>query len=162
MQQPQTQIQQQPQKTDDLNQLNSQFRLKTLKAFIEAGIPVSKIDSMRSYLEEISDCSLTSSTHLYSDIEILRKDEKQRLMNLIQGKKVTLIFDGTPHRGEAFGILVRFIHNYELKHQLLSFKIISGTVDYEAILGQLYQVVFEYRIERDLILSTNHQKTEKR
>ena len=82
------------------------FRVKVVKAFLAAGVPLSKVGHFRELLEETG-FRLTDKRHLFDLIPFILEEEKQINKVSIQGKWLSVIFDGTSHCGEALAILVR-------------------------------------------------------
>lgn len=81
------------------------FRWRTVEAFMYAGIPLGKIDSIRSVLERGGCCSLTSSTHLRDFVPMIEQLEIQRLRSEVSGQQVCMIYDGTTRLGECTAVL---------------------------------------------------------
>ena len=103
------------------------YRVKIVRAFLKAGIPLQKIDSFREILEE-SAFSLTGSQHMRQLIPFIRSEEQRQTQEEIKGKEVSVIFDGTTHVAEAMAVVVRYISKItqRLVHALLVTKTMSG------------------------------------
>ena len=88
------------------------YRIRVVKQFLKSGIPMSKIDSLRSLLEEGSH-RLTHSSHLSYQLCIY-SEEKKWIKNEIECCDVSVIFDGsTPScRGvrDSAEVLFRRMH----------------------------------------------------
>ena len=91
------------------------YRQQVVEEFLKAGIPISKIDKLRSLLEK-NGHRLTSSSNLAQYITLIFKQEvdtiKKELSLPGQGdmtRDVSVIFDGSTRQGEAIAIIVRFI-----------------------------------------------------
>ena len=85
------------------------FRFDLVEAFLSAGIPLSKIDHLRSFLEKYGH-RLTAHGHLSQMIPSIIEKEKETLkteLSLVDGCSV--IFDGSTRLGEAPAIIVRFV-----------------------------------------------------
>ena len=85
------------------------FRFDLVEAFLSAGIPLSKIDHLRSFLEKYGH-RLTAHGHLSQMIPSIIEKEKETLkteLSLVDGCSV--IFDGSTRLGEALAIIVRFV-----------------------------------------------------
>ena len=67
------------------------FRVKVLKTFLKAGIPIEKADILRDLLED-NGYALTSSTHLRELIPFVLEQETSKVKS---GLPISLIFDGT-------------------------------------------------------------------
>ena len=66
------------------------------------------VDFCCELLEETV-CRLTDRRHLFDLIPLILAEEKQHIKLSIQGKYLSVIFDGKSHCGEALAILVRYI-----------------------------------------------------
>ena len=87
------------------------YRFDLIQSFLTAGIPLSKIDCLRSFLEKYGH-RLTSQSHLRELIPSVLQKEKETLKSeLSEAKAVSTIFDGSTRLGEALAIIVRFVEN---------------------------------------------------
>ena len=80
------------------------FRFDLVEAFLSAGIPLSKIDHLRSFLEKYGH-RFTAHGHLSQMIQSIIEKEKEPLkteLSLVDGCSV--IFDGSTRLGEALAI----------------------------------------------------------
>ena len=84
------------------------FRVRVLKTFLKAGVPLQKMDDFRELLEE-GGYRLTSVPNMRQLIPFVRKEEEEMIKGEISGHNVSVIFDGTTRLGEALAIVVRFI-----------------------------------------------------
>ena len=82
-----------------------------MEEFLKTGIPIGKIDKLRSLLEK-NGHRLTSSSNLARYITLIFKQEVERIMKDLslpgQGdmtKDVSVIFNGSIRRGEAIAII---------------------------------------------------------
>ena len=91
------------------------FRFDLVEAFLSAGIPLSKIDHLRSFLEKYG-YRFTAHGHLSQMIQSIIEKEKEPLkteLSLVDGCSV--IFDGSTRLGEALAIaLFQDISNAKL------------------------------------------------
>ena len=100
------------------------FRVKVVKAFLQADVPLNKIRHFRELLEE-NGYRLTDKRHLFDLIPFILEEEKQNIKLSIQGKWLSVIFDGTSHCGEALAILVRYIDDsWNVQQQLLCIRML--------------------------------------
>ena len=100
------------------------FHVKVVKAFLQAGVPLNKIRHFRELLEE-NGYRLTDKRHLFDLIPFILEEEKQNIKLSIQGKWLSVIFDGTSHCGEALAILVRYIDDsWNVQQQLLCIRML--------------------------------------
>ena len=94
------------------------FRVKVVKIYLQAGVPLGKVDQFCALFEETG-YHLTDKIFLFNLIPFILEDEKAHNMQSIQGQYLSVIFDGTSHSGEALAILVRFVNNSWIIEQLL-------------------------------------------
>ena len=83
-------------------------RAECLEEILKAGIPVSKIDKLRPYLERRMGISLTHSKELSRTfIPPLKLKEEALLRREFKDEFVGAYSDGTTHHGESFNIVYR-------------------------------------------------------
>ena len=81
------------------------YRFDLIQSFLTAGIPLSKIDCLRSFLEKYGH-RLTSQSHLRELIPSVLQKEKETLKSeLSEAKAVSTIFDGSTGLGEDLALL---------------------------------------------------------
>ena len=86
------------------------YRLKVVRTFLRAAVPPSKLDTFRDILEE-NIYHLTNRRHM-SDLDpFITTKEQADIKSEIEGKPVSVAFDGTTRLGEAMAIVIRFVDN---------------------------------------------------
>ena len=94
------------------------YRLKVVTAFLKAGIPLSKVDNFRDILEEPA-YSLCDSSKLIQLLPFILERELMELKQSIEGKPVSVIFDGPTHVCEALVIVLRYVDdNWDIKQKV--------------------------------------------
>ena len=83
-------------------------RVKVVQGLLRAGIPLSKADSLRDLFEETS-TTLTSSSNLRQLIPLIFYEEITKIKREIEGRPISIIFDGTTHVCKAMVVVVRFM-----------------------------------------------------
>jgi len=85
--------------------------------FLKAGIPIGKIDMLRSLLEK-NGYRLTGSSHLGQYVSMALKQKTERIKQELEmpgqvgmTRDLSVIFDGRTRQGEAIAIIVRFVDN---------------------------------------------------
>ena len=101
------------------------YRVRVVEQFLKSGIPMSKIDNLRSLLEEGSH-RLTHSSHLSEYIPVLYLEEKKKIKDEIEGRDVSVIFDGSTRLGEALAIVLRFFSQGCIMQRLVKVAVIIG------------------------------------
>ena len=112
------------------------YRQEVVEEFLKAGIPISKIDKLRSLLEK-NGHRLTSSSNLAQYLTIIFKQEvdtiKKELSLPGQGdvtRDVSLIFDESTRQGEAIAIIVCFIDDqWAITQRLIRIDVCSKSVN---------------------------------
>ena len=103
---------------ETLPQQQQVYRIKMVTAFLKAGVPLSKIESFRELLKENA-YRLTDRRNMHDYVPFILKDEENRIRQEIDGKQLSIIFDGTSRLGEALAIVVRFVNDDLSIHQRL-------------------------------------------
>lgn len=116
------------------------YRVKVVKALLQAGIPLQKADALRELLEETG-YSLTDSSHLRELIPFVLEQETQRLKQEIQGKHLSIIFDGTTHVCEALVVIVRYMDNWVIKQQVCRLMLLAKALTGHELARQLIAVI---------------------
>ena len=105
------------------------FRFDLVEAFLSAGIPLSKIDHLRSFLEKYGHW-LTAHGHLSQMIPSIIEKEKETLkteLSLVDGCSV--IFDGSTRLGEALAIVVRFVDDeWNVQQRLIRLQVLGKSL----------------------------------
>ncbi len=96
------------------------FRFELTESFLSAGIPLSKIDDLRPFLEKHGHRQ-TVSGHLSEFIPSILEKEKEKVKGELQNvEEVSIIFDGTTRLGEALAVVIRFVQeNFKPTQRLL-------------------------------------------
>ena len=131
------------------------FRFDLVEAFLSAGIPLSKIDHLRSFLEEYGH-RLTAHDHLSQMIPSIIEKEKETLkteLSLVDGSSV--IFDGSTRLGEALAIVVRFVDDeWNLQQRLLRLQVLDKSLKANELAQCLIQsLAVEYSIRPGVLLA---------
>ena len=113
------------------------YRVKVVTAFLKAGVPLNKVDYFRELLEE-SSYRLTASQNLSEMIPFIRNVEREKLQKEIEGKKLSVIFDGTTHVCEAMVIVLRFIdEHWCIKQRTARLMLLARSMTGEELARQL-------------------------
>jgi len=94
------------------------YRVKVVKAFLRAAVPLNKLDTFRELLEE-SAFRLTDRRHMSDLIPFVLSQEVEQIKAEMDGCPVSVIFDGTTRLGEAMAIVIRFVDTDLNIHQRL-------------------------------------------
>ena len=105
---------------ETLSEDHKLWRVKVLTTFMRAGVPLAKINHFKQLLEEHA-YSLTGQRGMCDLIPFVQSEEQQRIKAELQGKRISLIFDGTTRLGEALVVVVRFVDSFIIKQRLVRF-----------------------------------------
>ena len=110
------------------------YRFELVESCLTAGIPLSKVDLIRPFLEKYGH-RITSRSHLSEMIPTVLAKEKETLKSeLSAADSFSVIFDGSTRLGEALAIIVRFIDgNWNLQQRLIRFKIFAKSLKNEEL-----------------------------
>ena len=70
------------------------YRVKVVKAFLQAGVPLSKLSIFRDLLEE-NGYRLSDRRFMFDLIPFILKEEEENLKEELRGKHLGVVFDGT-------------------------------------------------------------------
>ena len=137
------------------------YRLEVVEEFLRAGIPIGKIDMLRSLLEKNGQ-RLTASAHLGQYISIVFKQEVERIKNELtlpgqtgMTRDVSMIFDGSTRQGEAIAVIVRFLDdNWSIIQRLVRIDICSKSVNADELAQVLNQCLsVDYGVNTNSLLA---------
>ena len=131
------------------------FIFDLVEAFLSAGIPLSKIDHLRSFLEKYGH-RLTAHGHLSQMIPSIIEKEKETLkteLSLVDGCSV--IFDGSTRMGEALAIVVRFVDDeWNVQQRLIRLQVLAKSLKANQLAQCLIQsLAVEYSIRPGVLLA---------
>ena len=131
------------------------YRVKVVSAFLRAGVPLHKIESFREILEENAH-RLTDRRHMYDYVPFILKQEEDCIRTEINGKDVSVIFDGTSRHGEALAIILRFADDeWIVQQRLVRVQMLSKSLTGEEIARELINVLsVTYHIRSGNLLAT--------
>ena len=113
---------------ETLPQTQQVFRVKVLKSFLRAGIPLNKIGLLRDLLEE-GGYHLCDRRFLYDLIPFVVKEEEMQIKDKIYNKHVGVIFDGTTHTCEALAIILRSISDsFTIEQRLVRIQLLAKSL----------------------------------
>ena len=70
------------------------YHVKVVSTFLNAGVPLSKMDSFRDLLEENA-FHLTDRCNMQDNVPFIHKEEETRIQSEIDGQQLSVVFDGT-------------------------------------------------------------------
>ena len=128
--------------------------MKVVTTFLKAGVPLGKVDKFRGLLEEHA-YSLSDRRGMSDLIPFVQSEEQQQIKAELQGKNVSVIFDGTTRLGEALVIVLRFVDDFVIKQRLVRFLTLTKSLTGEEIARELINVLsVEYSISSERVLAS--------
>ena len=129
------------------------YRIKVVTAFLKAGVPLNKIDLFRDVFEECGyrlACRRTMSDH----IPFIRSREIAAIKEEMADRNISVIFDGTTRLGEALAIVIRFVHDWEIKQRLIRLQLLVKTMTGEEIAREIVHAISaEYSVTGNRLLA---------
>ena len=117
------------------------YRISFITTILKAGVTLNKLDTFRALLEQNGTC-LAGRRSLSDLISFVHHQAVQKISKEIEGKKVSVIFDGTIRMGEAMAILVRFVSDdWHIEQQLICVQLLAKSLCGEEIARVLISVL---------------------
>jgi hypothetical protein len=139
---------------ESLPEAHKLWRVKVVTTFLKAGVPLGKVDKFRGLLEEHA-YSLSDRRGMSDLIPFIQSEEQQQIKAELQGKNVSVIFDGTTRLGEALVIVLRFVDDFVIKQHLVRFLTLTKSLTGEEIARELINVLsVEYSISSERVLAS--------
>lgn len=115
-------------------------RVKVMQTFLRAGVPLAKLDTFRPLLEE-SAFRLTDTRHMLDLVPFILNEEKERIKKEIEGKFISVIFDGTSRLGEVLAVVLRFTDEWTIQQRLVRLEFLVKSMSGEEIARELITVL---------------------
>ena len=127
------------------------YRVKVVKAFLRAAIPLNKIDNLRELLED-NGFRLTDRRHMSYTVPFIFTQEQAHIKEETTGKNLSVIFDGTTRLGEAMAILID--SNWQIQQRLIRFQLIAQSMTGEQVARELISALStQYGISSSYLLA---------
>ena len=135
------------------------YRVKVVTAFLQAAVPLNKLEHFRELLEEHAFC-LSDRRHMSDIIPFVSLQEHTRIKEEISEQYVSVIFDSTTRLGEAMAVVLRFVDSkWELQQRLVRLQLLAKSMTGEEIAHELVNVLsVQYGISSDFLLSTTRDR----
>ena len=129
------------------------YRVKVLKTFMRAGVPISKLEYFRDLLEEKA-MRLTERSHMLDFVPFVLEEEKSLIKEEIKNKDLSIIYDGTTRLGEVLAIVVRYIDGWNINQRLVCLQFLAKSMAGEELARQLISTLSAtYGIQSNTILA---------
>lgn len=135
------------------------YRVKVLRTFLKAGVPMNKMDHFRDILEEAA-VRLTDRSHLMNLLPFILDEERNRLKTAISDENVSFIFDGTTRIGEALAIILRHVtSDFTIKQYLIRLQMLVKSMNGEELARELISCLsVSYGIKPESLLASMHDR----
>lgn len=133
------------------------YRVKVVRTFLSASVPISKIPLFRDFLRNFG-YRLTDQCRMTDMVPLILPQEKEKIKNEIAGKYLSLIFDGTTRLGEVFVIVIRFVDsNWDIQQRLIKVQVLARSLSGEEIACEVINSLsLEYGVASEQILAVMH------
>ena len=130
-----------------------------MSTMLKAGVPLNKLDKFRDLLEE-SVLSLTTSSSLRQLLPFIRQNEICHLKKEIEGKYVSILFDGTTHVCEALVVIIRYVDDdWQIQQRVCRLMLLSKSMTGEELARQLITAIStELAITSNLVVAAMHDR----
>ena len=131
------------------------FRVKVVKTFLCAGLPISKANVLRELFEETG-FWLTDKRYVLDLIPFILKEVETKIKQGIEGKHVSVIFEGTTRLGEALAIVLRFISpSWTIEQRLIQLQLLAKSLRGEEVSHELIHVLStQYGVGPDQLIAS--------
>ena len=95
------------------------YRVQVMKAFLRAGVPLSMLQYFRELLEERA-YRLMDTRHMLDMVPFILSQERKQVKKEVEGKCVSVIFDGTSRLSEVLAVVLCFIDgDFQIQQHLV-------------------------------------------
>lgn len=117
-------------------------RVETVTAWLQAGIPLAKLNFIRPLLER-NNQRLTEATHLAQYVPFVLDTENGRVCAEVEKAEfVSVLFDGSTRQGEALAVMVRFVdEEYEVKQLLVRLHVLAKSLTGEQLAREIIKAL---------------------
>ena len=117
------------------------YRVKVMKAFLQAGVPLAKLDVFKEILEE-NGYRLCTQRYMFDLIPYILNEEVAHIKSEINGKFVGVVFDGTTHICEALAVVIRFISDsWVIEQRLIGIQLLAKSLSGEEIAREVISLL---------------------
>ena len=119
---------------------NTIYRAKVVIAFMKSGIPSSKLEcpDLRNLLEY--GYRLTDPRHTLDLVSFILNQERTCIWSELQGKYLSVAFNGTTRLGEVLAVVVRFINDWKVEQRLVHLEFLQKSVNGEELARELISI----------------------
>ena len=112
------------------------YRVKVVTVFLQAAIPLNKIDNLEIYWRRMGIVHLTGD--MSGIVPFISSQEQALIKEELAGRDLSVIFDRSICLGRAMAILVRFIDsNWQIQQRLIRFQLLAQSMTGEQVAREL-------------------------
>ena len=141
---------------ENLPEQHRLYRLQVVRTFLLAGVPLNKLCVFKDLLEEHA-YRLSDRRHMSDMIPFILQQEKEQIKREINGKPISVTFDGTSRLGEVFVIVVRLVCEWSIKQRLIRLQLMAKSMTGDEIARTVIgSLSTEFGIESDQVIGIMH------
>ena len=135
------------------------YRIRVVTTFLRAGVALNKLDLFRPLLEE-NGYRLAGRRTMSDLIPFIHEQEVSTIAQEIQGKNISIIFDGTTRMGEALAIVVRFItDDFKIQQRLVRMQFLAKSVCGDELAREIISILqVSYKVSPTFLLGAMHDR----
>ena len=135
------------------------YRVKVLKCFLRAAVPLTKLDYFRELLEE-SAYRLSDRRHMSDLVPLVVSQEQADIKSEVSGRQISVVFDGTTRLGEAMAIVVRYIDDsFTIQQRLIRLQLLAKSMAGEEIAREIINALsMQYSVSSNLVVAMMHDR----
>ena len=135
------------------------YRVKVVRTFLGAAVPLNKLDKFRNLLEE-SAFSLSDRRHMSDHIPFILAEERAMLKRELTNKHVSVTFDGTTRLGEAMAVVVRYVSDeWTLEQRVVKLQMLAKSMKGEEVARELIHILAtENAIDPSHLIAAMHDR----
>ena len=144
-------------KGETLPEKHNVYRAQVVIAFMKSGIPLSKLEcpDLRNLLQ--NGYRLTDPRHMLDLVPFVLNQERTRIRSELQGKYLSVVFDGTTRLGEVLAVVMRFINDWKVEQRLVHLEFLQKSVNGEELPRELISILsVTLGIESSRLLGVMH------
>ncbi len=139
------------------------FRERFVEMCLRVGIPLTKSDAMRNWVEHECNKSLSHSAHLRRYIPALLKKEELLQEKVLESvEHVGIIFDATPCQGDFFALIERHVNEDKearratARQQLIHCAALKGSLNAYTLAGEVATALQGRRLKNEQAVVSNN------
>ena len=135
------------------------YRVKVLKSFLRAVVPLAKVEHFRELLEENS-FRLTDRRHMSDLIPLLLSQLQADIKKELSGRPISVVFDGTTRLGEAMAVVIRYIDSsFTIKQRLIRLQLLAKSMSGEEIAREIIaSISTQFGIASNQVVAMMHDR----